>query len=123
MALTVASGMGTLSVASLAATYNATAHGANGILYIKYTKGDETGVTVTLAYKAKGMVSTDLYSHVSVNSSTRVISATSFIMTASGNYRIPISWTSEEKSMVFTFAQYGVTEATGSVSVDYREVG
>jgi hypothetical protein len=121
MSLTVASGLGTVTVVSLTATYSAKAHGIGGLLYVKYTKGDEDGVTLALSYKTKGMVSTDLYQHVSLNSTTRLLSPTTYLFSSSGNYRIPITWTCEETALVFTFAQSGAVTATGTISVDFRE--
>lgn len=121
MSFTLTSTSNTLDIVSLDATYMATSHGVGGLLYMKYTKGNEDGVTVTISYATKGLVLTDFYKHIAVNSSTRIISATSFIFTASGNYRLPITWTTEERVIKFTFAQYGVTTATGTLDIDFRE--
>jgi hypothetical protein len=121
MALTLTSTGGTLSLATLVATYMATSHGAGGLLYIKYTKGDEDGVRISLGYGSRIFNKTERYQHVSLNSTTRILSPTSYVLTASGNYRIPITWTCEEINLTFTFAQYGAVTATGSVDADYRE--
>lgn len=121
MALTLASTGSSLSVAGLVATYMATAHGSGGLLYIIYTKGDEDGVRISLSYGSRVFNKTLRYQHVSLNSSTRILTPTTYVLTASGNYRIPITWTCEEINMTFTFSQYGATEATGAVDVDYRE--
>jgi hypothetical protein len=121
MGFTISSPTTTLSIAGLVATYAANSHGIGGLLYVKYTKGDEDGVTISLTYKSKALTSTDLYQHVSLNATTRVLSATTYNLTLSGNYRIPITWTCEEVALIFTFAQYGVTTATGTLYVDFRE--
>jgi hypothetical protein len=110
-----------MAVVGLVATYSATAHGAGGLLYVKYTKGNEDGVRISLSYGSRVFNKTERYQHVSLNSTTRILSATSYVLTASGNYRIPITWTSEEINLTFTFAQYGAVTATGSVDADYRE--
>jgi hypothetical protein len=121
MPLTLASSNNTLAVVGLVATYAATSHGAGGLLYVKYTKGDEDGVRIALSYGSKYLNRTDRYQHVSVNLSTRIIAATSYVLTQSGNYRIPITWTVEEVNLTFTFSQYGSVAATGSIDADFRE--
>ena len=110
-----------MSVASLVATYRATSHGSGGLLYVIYTKGDEDGVRMALSYGSKMLNPTQRYQHVSLNASTRVLSPTTYVLTSSGNYRIPITWTTEENYLTFTFSQYGSTTATGTVDVEYRE--
>jgi hypothetical protein len=121
MPLTLASTGASLAVVSLVATYSATSHGAGGLLYVKYTKGDEDGVRISVAYGSRVFNKTDRYQHVSLNSTTRVLSPTSYVLTSSGNYRIPITWTCEEINLTFTFTQYGSVTATGSIDADYRE--
>jgi hypothetical protein len=121
MPLALASSNSTLAVAGLVATYTATSHGAGGLLYIKYTKGDEDGIRIALSYGSKYLNRTDRYQHVSVNLSTRIIAATSYVLTQTGNYRIPITWTVEEVNLTFTFSQYGSVAATGSIDADFRE--
>jgi hypothetical protein len=91
------------------------------LLYIKYTKGDEDGIRIALSYGSKYLNRTDRYQHVSVNLSTRIIAATSYVLTQTGNYRIPITWTVEEVNLTFTFSQYGSVAATGSIDADFRE--
>jgi hypothetical protein len=121
MPLTLASTGASLSVAGLVATYSATSHGAGGLLYVKYTKGAEDGVRISLSYGSRVFNKTDRYQHISLNSSTRVLTPTSYVLTSSGNYRIPITWTCEEINLTFTFAQYGAVAADGSIDADYRE--
>ena len=121
MPLTLSSTGASLSLASLVATYTATSHGAGGLLYLTYTKGDEDGIRISLSYGSRVFNKSSRYQHVSLNSSTRVLTPTSYVLTASGNYRIPITWTCEEINLTFTFAQYGSVPATGSVDADYRE--
>lgn len=121
MAFTITSTSNTLDIDSGAGTYIATAHGVGGLLYMKYTKGDEDGVTISISYATKGLVATDFYQHIAVNSSTRVVTPTTYIFTASGSYRLPVTWTTEERVLKFTFTQYGVTAATGTIDVDFRE--
>uniref|UniRef100_A0A6H1ZYZ1 Uncharacterized protein n=1 Tax=viral metagenome TaxID=1070528 RepID=A0A6H1ZYZ1_9ZZZZ len=121
MALTLSSTIGTLAIADLVATYFATTHGAGGLLYLQYTKGDEDGVRISISYGSKIHNRSIRYQHVSLNSSTRILTPTSYVLTASGYYRIPITWTCEEMNLTFTFAQYGVVTATGTVDVDFRE--
>ena len=121
MSFTLSSSYGTLSIAGLVATYEATAHGVGGILFVKYTKGNEDGARIALSYGSKGLLSTDRYQHVSLNSATRILSPTTYILNTTGNYRIPITWTIEEIYMTFTFSQYGAVTATGTINVDFRE--
>jgi hypothetical protein len=121
MSLTIASSDGTLSISGLVATYTATAHGTGGLLYLKYTKGNEDGIRIALSYGSKWINKTERYQHVSLNASTRVLTPTTYVLTASGNYRIPITWTIEDMNMTFTFSQYGAITVTGSMDADYRE--
>jgi hypothetical protein len=121
MALGLTSPVGTLQVVGLVATYTATAHGTGGLLYVKYTKGDEDGIRIALSYGSKQLNRADRYQHISVNLATRIIAATSYVITQSGNYRIPITWTVEEVNLTFTFSQYGSVVVTGTAEVDFRE--
>jgi len=121
MGFTITSTYNTLDLSGSDATYDATAHGVGGLLYIKYTKGNETGVTISFSYKARGLAASDRYSHMSLNASTRIMTPTTYILNASGSYRIPFTWTAEETAVKFTFTQYGVTTATGTIDVDFRE--
>ena len=121
MALTITSTIGTLSIVGLVATYSATAHGSGGLLYLQYTKGNEDGVRISLSYGSKIHNKTLRYQHVSLNASTRILTPTSYVLTSSGYYRIPIMWTCEETSLTLTFAQYGAVAATGTVDIDFRE--
>lgn len=121
MALTLTSSDGTLSIAGLVATYTATAHGGGGLLYLKYTKGTEDGIRLALSYGSKYHSKTERYQHVSINASTRILTPTTYVFNVSGNYRVPITWTVEEVNLTFTFSQYGATDITGSMDVDYRE--
>lgn len=121
MPLTLISTGASLSLDSLVATYTATSHGAGGLLYVIYTKGAEDGIRISVAYGSRIFNKSTRYQHVSLNSSTRVLTPTSYVLTSSGNYRIPITWTCEEINLTFTFAQYGAVGATGTVDADYRE--
>lgn len=121
MALTLTSSSGTLSIASNIATYTATAHGAGGLLYLKYTKGAEDGVRIYISYGSKYLNKLERYQHVSVNPSTRILTPTTYVVTVSGNYRIPITWTTEECNLTFTFIQYGSVAMTGDIAIDFRE--
>lgn len=121
MPFTVTSPFNTLSLGSGYATYHATAHGVGGLLYMKYTKGDEDGITIGLEYATYGLTAADFYKHVSINNSTRIVVPTTYIFTASGNYRLPITWTTEERYLKFTLTQYGVVTSTGTVVIDFRE--
>jgi hypothetical protein len=121
MPLTLLSSGGTLSLVGAAATYTATSHGTGGLLYIKYAKGDEDGVRIALSYGSKYINRSERYQHISLNASTRILSPTTYVLTASGNYRIPITWTVEEINLTFTFSQYGAIVPTGTVDADYRE--
>lgn len=121
MSFTVTSTFGTLVLDGLTAVYTATAHGQGGLLYVKYTKGNEDGIRIALSYGCKGLTRTDRYQHVSVNLSTRILAPTSYVITASGNYRIPVTWSTEEIYLTFTISTYGSITATGTIDMDYRE--
>jgi hypothetical protein len=121
MPLTLQSTEGSLSISGLVATYTATAHGTGGLLYLIYTKGNEDGIRIALSYGSKQLNRTYRYQHVSLNSSTRILTPTTYVFTASGNYRLPITWSCEEINMTFTFSQYGAVTATGTVDAEYRE--
>jgi len=121
MALSVQSTGGSVVIVDLVATYTATAHGSGGLLYLIYTKGDEDGVRIALSYGSKLHNPVERFQHVSLNASTRILTPTTYVLTASGNYRVPITWTCEEKNLTMTFSQYGAVAATGTIDVDYRE--
>jgi hypothetical protein len=121
MAFTLSSSSGAIVVDGLVATYNATMHGIGGLLYVAYTKGAEDGVRIALSYGSKGVHVAERYQHVSVNLSTRILTPTSYVLTATGRYRIPVTWTREEINLTFTFSQYGAIEATGVIDVIFRE--
>ena len=121
MGLALTSSCDSLVVVGTDATYTATAHGSGGLLYVKYIKGSEDGVRISLSYGSKFINPTERYQHISLNSATRVLSPTTYVLTASGNYRIPITWTVEEVNLTFGFSQYGAVAWDGSVDVDFRE--
>jgi hypothetical protein len=122
MSLTISSaGGGNLDWVDNVATYHASAHGFGGLIFIDYTKGDEDGMEVAIECRSKGMGLTTYYQYVSVNSSTRILSALAYIIQATGKYRIPVTWTTEEDELRFTITQYGNITATGTVTLDFRE--
>lgn len=122
MALTITSaGGGNLSWSGDSGTYLASAHGFGGLLFIDYAKGDEDGISIAIECRSKGMGLVEYWQYVSVNSSTRILSPLQYIIQATGHYRIPVTWTTEEDALKFTIAQSGSVTATGTVTVDFRE--
>ncbi len=76
-------------------TYN---HFEGVVFYIKYTIGTTTSATVTFTVIEPNLSATDEYKTVSLSGST--VAQTTYIFTASGNYRVPVPLTTGEKKVI-----------------------
>jgi len=86
---------------------------SNGlILYVKYTQGTDTGITITFDVLNTSLHATDKYRHVSVSGT--LISAYTLEITLSGNYRIPLPVMSGEKTIYanITYSGAGLSGTT-----------
>lgn len=76
-------------------------------LLIKYTKGTETGVSITIDSIISTLSATDKYRHIAMSGAA--VASYTFTLSASGNYRIPIELFAAEKTVCanITFASAG----------------
>src|SRR4030043_543388 len=58
------------------------------VLYVKYTQGTDTHISITFDVLNTSLHATDKYRHTALNGTA--LSAYSMTISASGNYRIPI---------------------------------
>lgn len=58
------------------------------VLYVKYTRGSDTGITITFDVLNTSLHATDKYRHTSLDGTA--LKAYTMVISASGNYRIPI---------------------------------
>jgi hypothetical protein len=88
------------------------------ILLVKYTKNTEDSLTITLDSINPSLHATDKYRHVVLSGTA--LSAYTMVLTATGNYRIPISVIDSEKTicanLVFSAADQG-----GAVVANFME--
>lgn len=77
------------------------------VLYVKYTKGTEAGVTITFDVINSSLHATDKYRHVSLSGVT--LSPLTMTLFATGNYRIPLPLIVSENTIIanFVFALAG----------------
>ena len=96
-----------------------TTSGSQGIImYLKYTKGTETGITLTFDKKSPSLSSTDVYRHVTLTGTA--LSATSMVITASGNYRIPLPIVPAERTVIVNIV-FGSAAQDGVLAVNFLE--
>jgi hypothetical protein len=89
-------------------------------LFLKYTIGSSSGLTITFATKSKNnsLTDTDAYSIIQLSGSA--ISALSYNISASGNYKIPIPLCLFDDTLVVTIV-FTTTGGTGIVVADIME--
>ena len=88
------------------------------ILYLKYTKGTESGITLTFDKLVPSLSATDLYRHTTLNTTT--LSATTMTISASGNYRIPLPIIPHESKVVVNVV-FGSAAQSGAVVINLME--
>ena len=86
-------------------------------LYIKYSLGTSTSITVTLSTKCKtsSLTATDAYSIVQLSGSS--ISALSYVIVAAGNYKIPIPLCQFDDELTVTIV-FNAANQGGAVVAD-----
>jgi hypothetical protein len=88
------------------------------ILYLKYTKGTESGITLTFDKLYPNLHATDVYRHVTLSGTA--LSAYTMAITASGNYRIPIPVIAGERKIIVNVV-YGSSAQGGATVVNFIE--
>jgi len=94
------------------------------VLYVKYTQGTDTGITITFDTKnpslnaGSALTSTDVYRLVSLSGTA--LSAYTMVITATGNYRIPIPLLSSEKEVVANIT-FSSAAKDGAVVANFME--
>jgi hypothetical protein len=110
----------TVSINGNEAVFHATAHGVGGYIYLDYTQGDESALTVALSYLNKFLGGSSFFSHLT--SSAGVLAPTVYTLASTGKYRIPFTFGQNEKKMKMTFNHTGGTP-TGTIAVDVTDGG
>lgn len=88
------------------------------VLYVKYTKGSETGITITLDVINTSLHATDKYRHTSISGTA--LGSWTMVISGTGNYRIPIPVVAGESSIIanITFSGAGTD---GAVVANFME--
>lgn len=86
---------------------------SNGVvLYVKYTQGTDTHITITFDALNTSLHASDKYRHTSLNGTA--LSAYTMVISSSGNYRIPLPVISGETTIYanITYSGAGLSGAT-----------
>jgi hypothetical protein len=102
---------------TFAVTYRPNAS-AGAILYIKYTKGSETGITLTFDTVNRALSTTDVYRYPVLSGTA--MSAYTMVITATGNYRIPLPLIPSEMKLVANVV-FASTNSGGVAVVNFTE--
>lgn len=89
------------------------------VLFLKYTKGTESHLTLTFETINRSLSTTDEYYLTSLSGTT--LSVYTMVITASGNYRIPIPIICTEKTIIANIV-YGSTGSGGATVANFMEV-
>jgi len=87
------------------------------VFYLKYTKGTETGITITFS-SLNTSLGTDLYNYVTMSGTA--LSPYAMTITASGNYRIPTPVIVSENKIVATIV-FASSAQGGAVVGNFME--
>jgi hypothetical protein len=88
---------------------------SNGVvLYVKYTQGTDTGITITFDVLNTSLHATDKYRHTSLDGTA--LAAFTMTISASGNYRIPVPVITSETTIYanITYSGAGLDGVTVS---------
>jgi hypothetical protein len=88
------------------------------VLYLKYTKGTESGITLTFDSINTSLSTADKYRHVSLSGTT--LSAYTMFISATGNYRIPLPIIPSEEKIAANIV-YGSAGQDGVLVVNFME--
>jgi hypothetical protein len=100
---TVTAGAGTVTGTDPSFIVTKKTSQSNGVvLYLKYTKGTEAGITLTFDVINPSLHATDKYRHTQLSGST--LQPYSFSIFATGNSRIPIPVISGEQTICVNIA-------------------
>jgi len=88
------------------------------LLYLKYTQGTDTHITITFDALNTSLHATDKYRHTSLEGTA--LGAFTLVISASGNYRIPLPVTASETTIYanITFSGAGLS---GAVVANFME--
>lgn len=116
MAFTFTSSKATVSIATLTGTYKCENAGKGYMLYVSYTKGTESGITLTITARNQLISATNYYSICCV-SEDYYVSPIVYKINASGYYRIPIYSMLQEDQLQVVLAAISGT-ASGTVNIE-----
>jgi hypothetical protein len=107
----------TSPVAGLVVTHPVPGKASGVHLYLKYSKGDGTSVAITLTFIDPDLNATDEYQQIYFDG-TMAPTVLTYVLSATGNYRIPVSMALGEKTVkaTVTFAD-GTTQ---TLVLDFR---
>ena len=88
------------------------------VLMVKYTKGTEDSLSITLDTINPSLHATDKYRHITMTGAA--VSAYTFTMSATGNYRIPIELVPSETKL-YANAVFSAADQGGAVVVNLME--
>lgn len=119
VANTCTSSTGTVSGtdATFAVTYRPNSS-AGAILYIKYTKGGEAGITLTFDTINRALSAMDKYRYPVLTGTA--MSAYTMVLTATGNYRIPLPLIPSETRLVANII-FGTANQGGVAVANFTE--
>lgn len=116
MAFTVTSSKIYCEVTATTAIVTVQNSGTGVFAYIKYTKGDETGIYISPAVIQPDISASEYYQYVKSDSSF-ALTALKYSISASGSYRIPITTALGETKLKLTFAAISGT-ANGEIDIE-----
>ena len=83
-------------------------------LYLKYVKGTETHITLTFECINPSLHATDEYYHVSLAGTA--LGVFTMVISASGNYRIPVPVSASEKTVIANIVFSSATQSGAVVA-------
>jgi hypothetical protein len=88
------------------------------VLMVKYTKGTEDSISITLDTINPSLHATDKYRHITMSGAA--VSSYTFTMSATGNYRIPIELLPSETKL-YANVVFSASGQSGAVVVNMME--
>lgn len=118
MAFTVTSSVASVAVTPTTAIITLPNHGAGLAAYITYTKGTEGGIYIAPSVTHKEVSSTTYYQYVG-SDSLYALTPLKYSISATGSYRIPLTWIDGEDKLKLTFSAISGS-ASGTIDVEIR---
>jgi len=88
------------------------------VVYVKYAKGSETGITMTFEVINPSLSATDEYSYYTLSGTA--LGAQTITQTATGNYRIVFTKIESERTIIVNVV-FGSATQSGAVVVNFNE--